>query len=86
MTTQTLISLAVGQQHRRPHLDPDRGGGRAAPPAEVGGPGLAHFFTMWAFLVLLTVYIEAYGVHPLARRIHDKPRTTPFSATSPAPG
>ena len=25
-------------------------------------PGLAHFFTMWAFLVLLTVYIEAYGV------------------------
>ena len=25
-------------------------------------PGLAHFFTMWAFFVLLTVYIEAYGV------------------------
>ncbi len=25
-------------------------------------PGLAHFFTMWAFLVLLTVYIEAYGL------------------------
>ncbi|HEU0192183.1 MAG TPA: (Fe-S)-binding protein [Mycobacterium sp.] len=24
-------------------------------------PGLAHFFTMWAFFVLLTVYIEAYG-------------------------
>ncbi|ORW64484.1 (Fe-S)-binding protein [Mycolicibacter senuensis] len=24
-------------------------------------PGIAHFFTMWAFLVLLTVYIEAYG-------------------------
>ncbi len=25
------------------------------------GPGLAHFFVMWAFFVLLTVYIEAYG-------------------------
>ncbi|MEO8815447.1 MAG: (Fe-S)-binding protein [Mycobacterium sp.] len=25
-------------------------------------PGAAHFFTMWAFLVLLTVYIEAYGL------------------------
>jgi Fe-S oxidoreductase len=25
-------------------------------------PGLAHFFTMWAFFLLLTVYIEAYGV------------------------
>jgi Fe-S oxidoreductase len=25
-------------------------------------PGLAHFFTMWAFIVLLTVYIEAYGL------------------------
>ena len=24
-------------------------------------PGLAHFFTMWAFFILLTVYIEAYG-------------------------
>ncbi|ORW93771.1 (Fe-S)-binding protein [Mycolicibacter terrae] len=24
-------------------------------------PGIAHFFTMWAFIVLLTVYIEAYG-------------------------
>jgi Fe-S oxidoreductase len=24
-------------------------------------PGLAHFFTFWGFLVLLTVYIEAYG-------------------------
>lgn len=24
-------------------------------------PGLAHFFTMWAFFVLITVYIEAYG-------------------------
>ncbi|MQA78122.1 MAG: 4Fe-4S dicluster domain-containing protein [Streptosporangiales bacterium] len=24
-------------------------------------PGLAHAFTFWAFLVLLTVYIEAYG-------------------------
>jgi Fe-S oxidoreductase len=24
-------------------------------------PGLAHFFVFWAFLVLLTVYIEAYG-------------------------
>jgi Fe-S oxidoreductase len=25
-------------------------------------PGLAHFFTMWAFFLLLTVYIEAYGL------------------------
>ncbi|MGE5290114.1 MAG: heterodisulfide reductase-related iron-sulfur binding cluster [Micromonosporaceae bacterium] len=24
-------------------------------------PGLSHFFVFWAFLVLLTVYIEAYG-------------------------
>ena len=24
-------------------------------------PGLAHFFTMWGFFVLITVYIEAYG-------------------------
>jgi len=24
-------------------------------------PGLAHFFTFWAFMILLTVYIEAYG-------------------------
>jgi len=24
-------------------------------------PGLAHFFTFWGFLVLITVYIEAYG-------------------------
>ncbi len=25
-------------------------------------PGLAHFFTMWAFFILLSVYIEAYGL------------------------
>ena len=25
-------------------------------------PGLAHFFTMWGFFILPTVYIEAYGV------------------------
>jgi Fe-S oxidoreductase len=25
-------------------------------------PGLAHFFTMWGFVILLTVYIEAYGL------------------------
>jgi Fe-S oxidoreductase/TM2 domain-containing membrane protein YozV len=25
-------------------------------------PGLAHLFTFWGFIVLLTVYIEAYGV------------------------
>jgi len=25
-------------------------------------PGSAHFFTMWGFFILLTVYIEAYGV------------------------
>jgi len=24
-------------------------------------PGTAHLFTMWAFIILLTVYIEAYG-------------------------
>ena len=24
-------------------------------------PGLAHFFTFWGFVVLITVYIEAYG-------------------------
>jgi Fe-S oxidoreductase len=24
-------------------------------------PGLAHFFTMWGFLILITVYLEAYG-------------------------
>ncbi|MDT7598026.1 MAG: hypothetical protein QOK26_103 [Pseudonocardiales bacterium] len=24
-------------------------------------PGMAHLFTMWAFIILLTVYIEAYG-------------------------
>jgi Fe-S oxidoreductase len=24
-------------------------------------PGLAHLFTMWAFIILLSVYIEAYG-------------------------
>ena len=24
-------------------------------------PGLAHFFTFWGFVILLTVYIEAYG-------------------------
>ncbi|HEY2195344.1 MAG TPA: 4Fe-4S dicluster domain-containing protein [Actinomycetospora sp.] len=24
-------------------------------------PGLAHLFTMWGFIILLTVYIEAYG-------------------------
>src|ERR1700723_2800004 len=25
-------------------------------------PGVAHFFTMWGFIILLTVYIEAYGL------------------------
>ena len=37
-------------------------------------PGLAHFFTMWGFFILLTVYLEAYGVlfvrrlpHPVRR-------------------
>jgi hypothetical protein len=24
-------------------------------------PGAAHFFVFWAFMILLTVYIEAYG-------------------------
>jgi Fe-S oxidoreductase len=24
-------------------------------------PGLAHFFTFWGFLILITVYVEAYG-------------------------
>lgn len=31
-------------------------------------PGLAHFFTMWGFFILLTVYIEAYGL--LFERFH----------------
>ncbi|RJL24127.1 (Fe-S)-binding protein [Bailinhaonella thermotolerans] len=26
------------------------------------GPGVAHFFVMWAFFILLTVYLEAYGI------------------------
>ena len=25
-------------------------------------PGIAHFFTMWGFFVLATVYVEAFGV------------------------
>src|SRR6201991_5202154 len=25
-------------------------------------PGLAHFFTMWCFFILATVYLEAYGL------------------------
>src|SRR3954464_9129570 len=25
-------------------------------------PGIAHFFTMWGFFILATVYLEAYGV------------------------
>ncbi|MGH3788213.1 MAG: (Fe-S)-binding protein [Pseudonocardiaceae bacterium] len=25
------------------------------------GPGLAHFFTFWGFVILITVYVEAYG-------------------------
>ena len=25
------------------------------------GPGAAHFFVFWAFLILATVYLEAYG-------------------------
>src|SRR6478735_12068144 len=25
-------------------------------------PGLAHFFTMWGFFILASVYLEAYGV------------------------
>ena len=25
-------------------------------------PGIAHFFTMWGFFVLASVYLEAYGV------------------------
>jgi Fe-S oxidoreductase len=25
-------------------------------------PGLAHFFTMWGFFILATVYVEAYGI------------------------
>ena len=30
-------------------------------PLKWSVPGLAHFFTFWAFVILLTVYIEAYG-------------------------
>ncbi|CAM3042666.1 (Fe-S)-binding protein [Skermania piniformis] len=43
-------------------------------------PGIAHFFTMWAFLIMATVYLEAYGAlfdeHfeiPLLRRVHLAP-------------
>ena len=25
-------------------------------------PGIAHFFTMWGFFILITVYLEAFGV------------------------
>ncbi len=43
-------------------------------------PGLAHFFTMWAFFVLLTVYIEAY-VLLFSQRFH-----LPIIGTSDALG
>jgi Fe-S oxidoreductase len=33
-------------------------------------PGLAHLFVMWAFIVLLTVYIEAYGALIFGLRFH----------------
>ena len=56
--------------------DPSRTRGSVVPKAEaevteVAGqrkllqwtvPGLAHFFTMWGFFVLASVYLEAYGV------------------------
>ena len=43
-------------------------------------PGLAHFFTMWGFFVLLTVYIEAYGV------LFDPKFAIPFIGHSPVLG
>ena len=33
-----------------------------ASAAERTHPGLAHFFVFWAFVILGTVYVEAYGV------------------------
>ena len=35
---------------------------RAAQAAQVTVPGTAHFFVMWAFFILATVYVEAYAV------------------------
>src|SRR6201993_3521631 len=43
-------------------------------------PGLAHFFTMWGFFILLTVYIEAYGV------LFDPGFAIPFIGRWPALG
>ena len=31
--------------------------------------GIAHFFTMWGFFILLTVYIEAFGLQVLRVRV-----------------
>ena len=31
-------------------------------------PGAAHFFVFWAFLILATVYLEAYGVAAVRQR------------------
>ena len=38
-------------------------------------PGLAHLFTMWGFIILLTVYIEAYGA------LFDEDFAIPFIGT-----
>jgi len=43
-------------------------------------PGLAHFFVFWGFLVLLTVYIEAYGA------LFSKNFAIPGIGTSPVLG
>ena len=43
-------------------------------------PGLAHFFVFWGFLVLLTVYIEAYG------SLFSKSFHIPLIGTSPVLG
>ena len=33
-------------------------------------PGIAHFFTMWGFFVLATVYLEAFGLLVVLSLIH----------------
>src|SRR4029079_8580075 len=43
-------------------------------------PGLPHFFTFWAFVILLTVYIEAYGA------LFDPDFAIPLIGHSPALG
>ena len=51
-------------RHRAPrcgHQDARSWRSSASEDAQVGVPGAAHFFVFWAFLILATVYLEAYG-------------------------